>query len=158
MSHHLRYWEPRVYRDGLADLSTARRDLARDMTGFAPDLVATAQLCLHELQANACKYGRPGGEVTRQLDLNADHVLTLTVHNDHGTDPGALPRIPTERTDAEWDWAEGQRGLLLVDSLSATWNHYAFPPWSCLGVLVWASFALDPAEVPKPQRPFALTG
>ncbi|OOC55460.1 MULTISPECIES: ATP-binding protein [Nocardiopsis] len=151
-SLRLLYWEPRRYRGGPADLSTARRDLAEDMTGFDPDLVATVQLCMYELQANACKYGRENGGVSRQLNVSTDHVLTLTVNNHHGTGPdrapGAVPRIPTERTEAEWDRAEGRRGLLLVENLATGWHHYAFPPWSGLGTLVWASFALDPGAVP----------
>ncbi|WP_150239378.1 ATP-binding protein [Nocardiopsis quinghaiensis] len=153
----LLYWEPRLYRGGLADLSTARGDLAEDMSGFAPDLVDTVRLCLHELQANACKYGRANGEVARQLDVSTDHVLTLTVSNDHGSAPGAVPRVPTERTDTEWDRAEGQRGLLLVENLATSWNHYSWPVWSGLGVLVWASFTLDPAAVPGGPRPSVST-
>ncbi|OOC55984.1 MULTISPECIES: ATP-binding protein [Nocardiopsis] len=150
----LLYWEPRSYGRGLADLSAARRDLAGDLSGFAPDLVDTARLCLHELHANACKYGRPGGEVTRHLVLNEGHVLRLTVHNDHGT--GSVPRVPVERTGDEWDRAEGQRGLLLVDGLADGWGHYAWPVRSGLGVLVWASFALDPAAVPREEVGFGI--
>ncbi|MFD6951858.1 hypothetical protein A6A08_15525 [Nocardiopsis sp. TSRI0078] len=144
------YWEPRTYGRDLADLSAARRDLSEDMSGFEPDLVDTVRSCLHELHANACRYGRPGGEVTRHLVLGEDHVLRLTVHNDHGAD--SVPRIPVERTGEEWDRAEGRRGLLPVDGLADEWGRYAWPVRSGLGVLVWASFALDPAAVLRAAR------
>ena len=131
----------RSYPGGLADLSRARRDLARDLRGFDPDLVGTVQLCLNELHANACKYGHPRGPVLCQLTLEGARKLSLTVFNQPGPDDSE-PRIPTERSADEWDWAEGQRGLLLVQNLADGWGHHTWPRWSGLGTLVWADFHL----------------
>ncbi|MEU0240041.1 ATP-binding protein [Nocardiopsis sp. NPDC006198] len=135
----------RTYTRALADLSTARRDLTLDLDALAPgldpDLVDTLRLCLHELHANACKYGHPHAPVVRHLSRAHDGTLTLTVHNRHA--PGAappVPRVPVERTTTEWDRAEGQRGLLLITRLAATWGHYSWPPRSGLGTLVRATF------------------
>ncbi|MGW8531516.1 MULTISPECIES: ATP-binding protein [Nocardiopsidaceae] len=102
----------RTYTRALADLSTARRDLTLDLDALAPgldpDLVDTLRLCLHELHANACKYGHPHAPVVRHLFRAHDGTLTLTVHNRHA--PGAappVPRVPVERTTTEWDRGRG---------------------------------------------------
>jgi len=135
----------RSYRGGLADLSAGRRDLAHDLhrlaPGLGPDLSDTLRLCLHELHANACKYGHPDRPVLRHLTRGRDGALTLTLHNRHTPGPGTgVPRVPVERTATEWDQAEGQRGLLLITRLATTWGHYTWPAHSGLGTLVWATF------------------
>lgn len=107
-----------------------------------PDLLDTLRLCHHELHANACKYGHPRTPVIRHLTRARNGDLTLTLHNQHP--PGlrtTVPRVPTERTAAQWHTAEGQRGLLLVTRLATAWGHYTWPARARLGTLVWATFA-----------------
>ncbi|KOX12110.1 histidine kinase, partial [Nocardiopsis sp. NRRL B-16309] len=70
---------------------------------------------------------------------------------------GGTPRIPTERTADEWDWAEGQRGLVLVESLSTAWGHFRLAPWADLGTHVWATFTVPPGTAPKRMRPYVFT-
>ncbi|KOX16915.1 histidine kinase, partial [Nocardiopsis sp. NRRL B-16309] len=70
---------------------------------------------------------------------------------------GGTPRIPTERTADEWDWAEGQRGLVLVESLPTAWGHFRLAPWADLGTHVWAEFTVDPACAPPDLRPYVFT-
>lgn len=139
------FWEYRAYTGGLADLSEVRADLARDLSGFDPGLVETVQLCASELFANGAKYARPGGEVVRTLSMPDTGTLRLTV-----SDPGGptLPHLPAARTEDEWHWAEGQRGLLLVENLSREWAYFSFAPWADLGTHVWAAFDVGPAGLP----------
>ncbi|MCY9787047.1 ATP-binding protein [Nocardiopsis sp. EMB25] len=135
------YWPYRSYPDGLSDLARVRTDLARDLVGFEPDLVDAVQLVTSELVANSAKYARPGGEIIRTMCLLDGRTLRVAV-----SDPGGptRPRIPTERTADEWDLAEGQRGLLLVQNLATSWGFHAFPEWSGYATQVWAAFDLDP--------------
>ncbi|NYH52001.1 anti-sigma regulatory factor (Ser/Thr protein kinase) [Nocardiopsis arvandica] len=151
-------WEHRVYSGNLRELAQVRSDLAADLAGFDPDLVAALQLCLSELFANAVKYtdsGTEHGEVVRTLSLPGPAALRLSVSDSGGG--GGLPRIPVERDGDEWDWAEGQRGLLLVQNLSRAWGHHPLVPWGDLGTNVWAEFAVDPATVPQGLRPYVFT-
>lgn len=142
-------WEHRLYPGDLAHARAVRTDLATDLCGFGPDLVDTVQLCVSELFANCVKYtdsGRPGADVLRALCLPAPHTLRVGLSDWGGS--GTLPTVPTDRTDDEWDWAEGQRGLALVENLSTGWGSRRQAPWADLGTHVWAEFALDPADVP----------
>lgn len=152
------FWEHRLYPGDLAQLSQVRKDLVDDLSGFDEDLIETVVLCTSELFANSCKYtdsGREGGEVLRALSMPDRSTLRSSV-SDYGGG-GALPAIPAQRTDDEWDWAEGQRGLLLVQSLSRDWGHHPLVPWGDLGTNVWAEFGADPATVPPGLRPFVFT-
>ncbi|MFI6575669.1 ATP-binding protein [Nocardiopsis sp. NPDC050513] len=135
------WWPCRGYAGDLSELAGVRADLGRDLVGFDPDLVDTVQLVVSELVANAAKYARPGGEVVRTMCLLGGRTLRVAV-----SDPGGptRPRIPTERTEDEWDVAEGQRGLLLVESLAADWGCHAFPEWPGYFTQVWAAFDVDP--------------
>nr|WP_026128070.1 ATP-binding protein [Nocardiopsis lucentensis] len=131
------WWPYRGYAGDLSELARVRADLGRDLVGFDPGLVDTVQLVVSELVANAAKYARPGGEVVRTMCLTDPRTLRVTVSDPGGPDS---PRIPTERTADEWDLAEGQRGLLLVESLTADWGCHAFPEWSGYSTQVWAAF------------------
>lgn len=122
-------WEPRTYPGNLAHLRTLRHDLARDLTGFAPDLVDTVRLCASELLANAVKYtdsGLPGGEVLRFLSRPAPGRLRIGFTDEGGS--GTTPRIPTDRSEEAWNWAQGQRGLVIVDQLSTAWGYHLAAP------------------------------
>ncbi|WP_187347198.1 ATP-binding protein [Nocardiopsis sp. CNR-923] len=108
------FWESRVYTGELSELARVRNDLARDLTGFAPDLVDALQLCASEPHANCAKYTDPDrlyGEVIRGLSMPDERTLRLSLSDSGGG--GGTPRIPTERSEADWGWAEGQRGLRL---------------------------------------------
>ncbi|WP_116245518.1 ATP-binding protein [Nocardiopsis sp. FIRDI 009] len=152
------FWEPRVYQGELAELAQVRNDLARDLTGFDPDLVETVKLCASELHANCAKYTdqeRLYGEVIRGLSMPDRHTVRLSFSDSGGG--GGIPRVPIERTDDEWSWAEGQRGLLLVENLAREWGHLRLAPWGDLGTCVWATFDVDPATAPSGLRPFVFT-
>ncbi|WP_150236793.1 ATP-binding protein [Nocardiopsis quinghaiensis] len=151
-------WEHRVYSGNLGELAQVRSDLAADLAGFDPALVADLQLCLSELFANAVKYtdsGTEHGEVVRTLSLSGPTTLRLSISDSGGG--GGLPRLPVERDGDEWDWAEGQRGLLLVQNLSRAWDHHPLVPWGDLGANVWGEFAVDPTTVPQGLRPYVFT-
>ncbi len=135
------FWGHRGYAGTLSELARVRSELARDLAGFDPDLVATVQLVASELVANSCKYASPGERVTRTLSMPDERTLRLTVSDAGGP---TLPRIPNERTDEEWELAEGQRGLLLVRDLSRTWASFTFPRRHGLGTHVWAAFDAEP--------------
>ncbi|PDP85534.1 ATP-binding protein [Glycomyces fuscus] len=135
------FWGHRDYAGDLSELARVRSELARDLAGFDPDLVETVTLVASELVANSCKYARPGGRVGRTLSMPDERTLRLTVSDAGGP---TLPRIPAERTDEEWELAEGQRGLLLVRRLSRTWAGFAFPRRHGLGTHVWAAFDAEP--------------
>jgi len=144
-------WEPRTYPGSLAHLSTVRADLSRDLAGFDGDLVETIILCASELFANCVKYtdsGRREGEVLRFLAWEDDRIRIGFTDNGGS---GGLPRVPEERTDDEWTWAEGQRGLLLVETLSTAWGYLSSAPWADLGTHVWAEFPIPPGT-PAPQH------
>ena len=152
------FWEHRSYPGDLAHLSRVRADLAADLAGFDEDLVDTIQLVTSELLANGVKYtdsGRTGGEVIRALSMPDPRTLRVSLSDCGGG--GGLPRIPTERTTDDWAWAEGQRGLLLVENLSTAWGHFRLAPWADLGTHVWAAFGLDPVTVPRNLRPYVFT-
>jgi anti-sigma regulatory factor (Ser/Thr protein kinase) len=152
------FWEHRTYPGQLSQLSRVRADLAADLAGFDPDLVDTLQLVTSELFANASKYtdsGRQGGETIRALSMPDPRTLRVSLSDCGGG--GGVPRIPTERTTDEWDWAEGQRGLVLVENLSTAWGHFRLAPWADLGTHVWAEFAVDPGQAPPGLRPYVLT-
>lgn len=140
------WWDHRSYPADLAQVRGVRRDLDTDLTGFDPDLVATVRLCAAELAANAVKYA-PGGGFLRALAIAAPATLWLAIV-DEGTG-AVLPHVPTDRTDREWEDAEGQRGLRLVEALATAWGHYPVGPFgAALGTGVWASFTLRPEQTP----------
>jgi anti-sigma regulatory factor (Ser/Thr protein kinase) len=104
-----------------------------------PDLVReNATLVASELLGNAVKHARgqnPGVKTrlcTLFLTLSA-RSLTVAVHD---TD-----RRPPVLGQPSWD-AEGGRGLLMVEELSAKWG-YSYPsPAPDSGKLVWAQLSL----------------
>ncbi|WP_304451772.1 ATP-binding protein [Nocardiopsis sp. YSL2] len=152
------FWEHRTYPGDLSQLSRVRADLAADLAGFDPDLVDTLQLVTSELFANGIKYtdsGRTGGEVIRALSMPGPGTLRVSLSDCGGG--GGVPRIPAERSSDEWDWAEGQRGLVLVENLSTAWGHFRLAPWADLGTHVWAEFAMDPGAAPENMRPYVFT-
>jgi len=157
MSAHV-FWEHRVYPGHPSRLARVRGDLAADLAGFDPDLVDTLTLLTSELFANCCKYtvsGRTGGEVLRALSMPDPGTLRVGLSDDGGC--GGVPAIPRARTSAEWERAEGQRGLLLVETLAADWGHHRLAPWADLGTHVWATVAVDPGGVPPGLRPYVFT-
>ncbi|WP_017569269.1 ATP-binding protein [Nocardiopsis halotolerans] len=152
------FWEHRVYPGQPSQLARVRADLAHDLAGFDGDLVETVRLCVSELFANCCKYtdsGQPDGEVLRALSMPDPATLRVGLSDCGGG--GGVPAVPHQRTDDEWDWAEGQRGLLLVENLSSAWGHYRLAPWADLGTHVWATFPVDAAMAPPGLRPFVFT-
>ncbi|MFI6576590.1 ATP-binding protein [Nocardiopsis sp. NPDC050513] len=152
------HWEHRVYSGELSELARVRADLARDLTGFDPDTVAAVQLAVSELFANCAKYTDPErlyGEVIRGLALPDASTLRVFLSDSGGG--GGVPRIPTGRTDDEWEWAEDQRGLLLVENLSTAWGYFRTVPWADLGTHVWATFDLGPTGAPAGLRPYVFT-
>ena len=151
-------WEHRTYPADLAHLRRVRADLATDLTGFDPDLVDTLQLVTSELFANSVKYTRaepPFEEVIRALSMPDPRTLRVSLSDCGGG--GGTPRIPTERSADEWDWAEGQRGLVLIENLSTAWGYFRLAPWADLGTHVWATFEVDPASFPPDLRPYVFT-
>lgn len=158
MTRPLVQWEHRIYTGTHKDLSQVRSDLTHDLAGFDPDLIDTLHLCLTELFTNTLKYtdsGTPHGETLRTLCLTDPQTLHLSVSDSGGG--GATPRIPLERSANAWDWAEGQRGLLLLENLATTWGHHRLAPWADLGTNVWATFTLDPTTVPPDLGPYVFT-
>jgi anti-sigma regulatory factor (Ser/Thr protein kinase) len=133
----LRTWAHHDYRSDLAQLRRVRADIAADLADFPADLVDTVQLCASELFANSVKYAYAEPDRIR-LVLNQRDPGTFTLVIG---DPGGptVPRIP-ERTADAWDWAEGQRGLLLLDNLTATWCHFAYPRATRLGLWITPRF------------------
>ena len=148
-------WEPRTYPGTLAQLRKLRHDLTRDLAGFAPDLLHTVHLCASELLANAVKYtdsGLPGGQVLRFLSRPTTHRLRIGFTDEGGS--GTAPRIPTQRSAQAWEWAEGQRGLVIIEQLSMAWGYHRTAPWADLGTHVWADLALTPDQAPRRPRPY----
>ena len=132
-------WPHRSYPGDLRELSQVRADLARDLWGLGDtDLLDTVRLVTSELFANAAKYAFPGARVDRVMSLSQGRTLRIGIF-DAGDGP-TRPRIPTERTDAAWDWAEGQRGLLMVSRLATGWGCQALPEWPGFRTQVWATF------------------
>ena len=137
-----RLWRHYLYPGDLAQLSTVRRDLRTDLAGFDEDLADALILCGSELFANCVKYtasGR-GGRVVRTLWLANERSLTLGFTDDGLS--GSVPEIPRARSSEEWDEAEGQRGLLMVEELSTAWGYSPVCPFGDLGTHTWARFAL----------------
>ena len=152
------FWEHRLYTGTHSELGKVRSDLAHDLAGFDPDLIHTLQLCLTELFTNTLKYTDSGtkyGETLRTLSMPNRSTLRLSVSDSGGG--GGVPRVPVERSRQAWDWAEGQRGLLLVDKLATSWGHHRLAPWADLGTNVWATFPVDPATVPPDLGPYVFT-
>ncbi|WAE73020.1 ATP-binding protein [Streptomonospora nanhaiensis] len=152
------FWEHRVYPGHLSGLGGVRADLAADLAGFDPDTVDTLTLVTSELFANCCKYtdsGHEGGEVLRALSMPDPGTLRVGLSDFGGG--GGVPAVPRERTADEWDRAEGQRGLLMVENLASAWGHHRLAPWADLGTHVWASLTFDPAGVPPGLRPYVFT-
>ncbi|MFL1381288.1 MULTISPECIES: ATP-binding protein [unclassified Nocardiopsis] len=138
-----RLWEHRVYSGELALLSRVRRELRADLAGFGEDLADTLILCGSELFANCVKYtasGQSDGRVVRTL-WSADGKAVTLGFTDDGLG-GSVPEIPKARTSEEWDQAEGQRGLLLVEKLSTAWGYSPLCPFGDLGTHTWATFTL----------------
>lgn len=132
----------RAYAHGVADLARVRADVAADLAFLEEDLVEAVVLCASELHANAARHGRPGAPVTHVLTLPTPFALSLTVFNHQSHQHTGVPRVPVDRSESDWAWAENRRGLLLVEHLSDRWGFYAWPHWSGLGTQVWATFAL----------------
>ena len=148
-------WEPRTYPGTLAQLRKLRHDLTRDLAGFAPDLLHTVHLCASELLANAVKYtdsGLPGGQVLRFLSRPTTSRLRIGFTDEGGS--GNTPRIPTQRSEQAWEWAEGQRGLVIIEQLSMAWGYHRTAPWADLGTHVWVDLALTPDQAPRRPRPY----
>ncbi|MFW6640265.1 ATP-binding protein [Nocardiopsis algeriensis] len=159
MSVQRAFWEHRTYPGDLSQLRQVRQDLATDLAGFPDDAVQTLVLCASELFANACKYtasGQENGQVLRTLCLRRGRLLRLGFTDDGGS--GRVPQIPTERTATEWDEAEGQRGLLMVQELSTAWGYSLTCPWADLGTSTWALIPLPDGTAPPPDlRPYIFT-
>ena len=137
-----RLWQHRLYPGDLSHLAQVRRDLRTDLAGFDGDLAETLVLCASELFANSVKYtasGRDGG-VIRTLWTADGHTLTLGFTDDGLS--GNIPAIPQARTSTDWETAEGQRGLLLVQELSTAWGYSPVCPFGDLGTHTWATFTL----------------
>ncbi|MFD3685014.1 ATP-binding protein [Nocardiopsis sp. NPDC058631] len=152
------FWEHRVYPGHLSELGGVRADLAADLAGFDPDTVDTLTLVTSEVFANCCKYtdsGHEGGEVLRALSMPDPGTLRVGLSDFGGG--GGVPAVPHERTADEWDRAEGQRGLLMIENLASAWGHHRLAPWADLGTHVWATLPVDPAGVPPGLRPYVFT-
>ncbi|WP_306369007.1 ATP-binding protein [Nocardiopsis sp. CC223A] len=138
-----RLWTHRLYSGDLSRLSTVRRDLRADLAGFDDDLADTLILCGSELFANCVKYtasGQETGQVVRTL-WSVDGRSLILGFTDDGLG-GGVPSIPTERTRGDWETAEGQRGLLMVQELSTAWGYSPVCPFGDLGTHTWAAFTL----------------
>ncbi|KOX17113.1 ATP-binding protein [Nocardiopsis sp. NRRL B-16309] len=152
------FWEHRTYPGHLSELRRVRADLATDLAGFDADLVDTLQLVTSELLANCVKYtdsGSEGGEVIRALSMPDPCTVRVSLSDFGGG--GTTPLIPARRSADEWNWAEGQRGLLLVENLSTAWGHFRLAPWADVGTHVWATFAVAPDRTPSGLRPYVFT-
>ena len=138
-----RLWKHRLYPGDLSQLSRVRRDLRADLGEFDEDVAETLVLCGSELFANCVKYtasGQDDGHVVRTLWLVDDDAVTLGFTDDGLS--GGVPRIPRARTAAEWDEAEGQRGLLMVGELSTAWGYSRVCHFGDVGTHTWAAFDL----------------
>ncbi|WP_306369864.1 ATP-binding protein [Nocardiopsis sp. CC223A] len=138
-----RLWTHRLYPGDLAHLARVRRDLRTDLAEFDDDLADTLILCGSELFANSVKYtasGHTDGRVVRTLWLIDDRAVILGFTDDGLS--GSVPAIPEARTSTEWETAEGQRGLLLVEELSTAWGYSPVCPFGDLGTHTWATFTL----------------
>src|SRR5699024_7619269 len=148
-------WEPRTYPGDLAQLRKLRQDLPHDLAGFDADFVDTVHLCASELLANAIKYtdsGLPGGQVLRFLSRPTTSRLRSGLNDEGGS--GTAPRIPTERSVQAWEWAEGQRGLEIIEQLSTARCYHRAAPRIDLGPHVWPGLAVTPRQAPRHPRPY----
>ena len=147
-------WGTRTYPGDLAQGRRVRHDLTRDLTGFDGDFVDLVHLCAGELFANAVKYTDSrltGGEVLRFLNRPDTYTLRIGF-TDAGGSGAAPPRIPVERSEQEWDWSEGQRGLAIIDQFAVRWGHWRTAPWADLGTHVWADLSLAEGQAPRTHR------
>ncbi|WP_017616350.1 ATP-binding protein [Nocardiopsis salina] len=151
-------WEPRTYPGRLSCLRNVRAHLTHDLNGVDGDLVETIVLCASELFANCVEYtdsARPEGEVIRFLSWDTDRIR-IGFTDEGGS--GALPCIPEERSDDGWAWAEGQRGLMMVETLSTAWGYLPTAPWADLGTHVWADFATsEGTPIPRHLTSYVFT-
>ncbi len=112
----------RAFREGLSHTSRVRAEIRADLAALPhlpAGLVDAVELCASEAFANAVEHtrsGQEGGRVVRSLTRPAHNRLRLAVVDDGTTD--TTPRIPCERTAAEWVEAETGRGLLLIAALA----------------------------------------
>ncbi|MFD6095855.1 ATP-binding protein [Nocardiopsis flavescens] len=137
-----RLWTHRLYPGELPRLSAVRRDLRTDLDGLDDDTVDTLVLCGSELFANCVKYTASGhdGGVVRTLWQTDDHTLTLGFTDD-GLG-GTVPALPRTRSTTQWQQAEDQRGLLMIEELSTAWGYSPLCPFGDIGTHTWATFTL----------------
>lgn len=115
-------WPCRIYPGDLSHTSRVRAKIRADLAALPhlpAGLVDAVELCASEAFANAVEHtrsGQEGGRVVRSLTRPAHNRLRLAVVDDGTTD--TTPRIPCERTAAEWVEAETGRGLLLIAALA----------------------------------------
>lgn len=118
----------------------ARRLLVKQLAEWEVDgaVSATAELLLSELVTNAVRHAtRPTGRlVAVDVELSPGRLLRVEVADACETPP--VPR-PADAPDAE-----GGRGLLLVEALSAHWGTY---PRRHVGKVVWFVLDLAPADL-----------
>ncbi|MFI0894975.1 ATP-binding protein [Streptomyces sp. NPDC020983] len=116
----------------------ARRLLVAQLAEWGVDgaVSATAELLLSELVTNAVRHAvRPAGRlVAVDVELAPGRLLRVEVADACEAPP--VPR-PADAPDAE-----GGRGLLLVEALSAHWGTY---PRRHVGKVVWFVLDLAPA-------------
>lgn len=145
------YWDPCLYPGTLASASRVRSDLRRDLQrlpGLGEELTESLVLCASEMFANACEHsrsGEDGGQVVRTLTAPGGQALRMSVIDDGYRDTDTGPRIPYQRTAAEWAESERGRGLLLIAQLADRWGSCRvvdFPFCEGLGTVLWADFTL----------------
>ncbi|GLU50475.1 hypothetical protein Nans01_48260 [Nocardiopsis ansamitocini] len=144
-------WEPRIYPGSLDQASRVRTDVRRDLAAFPDSVAADVALAASELFANAVEYtasSGENGEAVRALRLSAPDRLRLEVTDGGFTE--ARPAIPA-LTGTDWFTAERHRGLLMVSAIALDWGYFPVyeHPSLNLGLVVWAEFGLDPAQVPS---------
>ncbi|GAA3761755.1 anti-sigma regulatory factor (Ser/Thr protein kinase) [Spinactinospora alkalitolerans] len=147
----VRWWEPRLYPGEIAFSPRVRADARTALSGFPDRIAGDVELVVSELFANAVRYtaSGDGGEVWVQLSMPDADLLRLDVADGGWTD--TVPRIPA-LDGVDWLNSEGRRGLLLVEAVTLNWGYvdpYADRPYN-LGLIVFAEFAVDPAQVPAP--------
>lgn len=125
-----------------AYLHEARKLVARAFTDENID-VDTAVLLTSELVANSMQHsysGRPGGSVTI-IPFAVPDGIRVEVIDDGGL---TLPAVTAGQL-GDPDFAEGGRGLRLVEVLSARWDHYSDPA----GTVTWFELAAEPHGCPS---------
>lgn len=99
-----------------------------------PDSGETLEVCVSELVTNAIVHG-VGEDVLLVLYYTGDSVLTEVFGQ--AVDRPVIPR------QSRADWAEGGRGLFIVETLAKDWGSEN----TGHGLLrVWASIAVDPTS------------